>query len=1178
MADDPRTYLGVRLKGRYLIEDHIGSGLSAHAFRAYDTLLQGRVVVKIIKSAIAGVAIDLGESWKEESRKAMQVRGHPHIASILDLGEEQLELSDGEETLHFIVTEFIEGKTLRDLAADRVPLDASALLTICHQLLGTLDFLQARKLSHDDLHAGNIMVSHLGADKPFIKVIDFGMASNTLIPKSREKDIHFALNQLDHLCQKSLAIETESTTRSILEGLAALLKKAQNFIPTGRMQIADVVGDIEILLQELSKSPVSGTRATTASDGPRRRIDIIRRTPFIGRESEIERLYGITTGAFVSKQGAMMFISGEAGIGKTRLVDEILGRVATERKRHLLLYNRCNQEPTLPYTSLFKAITDFLDDIPGQDDEEKLKVVLGSEHTLAKPVANLISEYRNEARGKTDRNADGSASANTEYLITGFLTQTALNTPIVLFLDDLHWADTATIEFLEFLAPRIKEAPIVVFGTHRPEDLSPDLAGTPHPLAELHIALENESSCRFTEITGLERENVEEILSNIYRFVVPADFTTLSDAVRNMAGGNPFYLFEIIGLMEDENILVERGENSWVLESDLNRFLVPDSINELIHRRVDKLTLNEILFLRSAALQGDTFDLNLLKRMYIPPEGDIDEILGSLLSNHGIIKPRTDSQYAFCHHQIRRAILRNIPPDDVERGHGDIARLLLDISSETKAPIPHHLVAHHLMRSGETKSATQHFHAAGKRALNALHFHLAVDHLRHATDLLSTADMHDDLAIDITLDLLEAVKPVGDRKLHEVAIHQLQAIAGHSERKDLELRALLEECIYLRMLSENEKSLKVANNLVELAKDADNEAIEAAALKEAGTTSYLMGNMEEAEEHFHQAAGILASTGDRAQLARVYNNLGLVCRNTMRQGEMIRYFNRALEIFREIKDNIGQRFPLGNLGIVYFERGEYERAMECFLALKASLGGQADLMMEAKVDFSMGEIYLEVGLLDYAREACERALQTFMTIGNRQGESEVLGTLGGIHLAKGDIQIARGYFERSIEVKKAIGNMVGMLHSQITLARIANMEGRHEEAIRISKEVLESAKQRNLRSIELECLTELMSAKAQLEDAASALSILTTEENPENLTAGINSALITFAFKVGELAFQAGDESKALDYIGLSGKIVEDILESISEAEWREAYEHKRERILETYRRLKPAIAHSDLE
>ncbi len=1173
MAEDARAYLGLRLKGRYLIEEHIGSGLSAHAFRAYDTLLQGRVVIKIIKSAIAGVPIDLGEEWKEESRKAMQVRGHPHIASILDLGEETVEVGGDTETIHFIVTEFIEGQTLRDLAADRVPLDPHALLVLAHQLLSTLDFLQARKLSHDDLHAGNIMVSQIGAERPFIKIIDFGMASNTLIPRTKEKDIHFALSQLDHLCRKTLASTTDSRTKAILEGFAASLKKAQNFIPTGRMRIADLVAEIENIQQELGKAYQKSPKVTSGEEGPRHRIDVIRRTPFVGREGEIDRLYKLITGSFLSKRGGMVFVSGEAGIGKTRLLDEALGRVASDRTRHLLLYNRCHQEPNLPYASILQAIVDFLDEIPGKNDEERLAVVLGSRHTLVKPLVTLMAEFRAVSQGGHAETEEGSTSANTSYLLTGFLTQAALNTPVVLFLDDLHWADDATLGFLRFLSQRIQDSPIVVLATHRPEEITGAAEDKTHPLAHLLKELDASPSTKRINLTGLEREEVDEILSNMYTFVKPDDFTSLSEATRQMAGGNPFYLFEIAGLMEDEGILAERGENQWVLKGDLTDFKVPPSINSLIQRRVDRLTLNEILLLRAAALQGDTFDINLLQRMFSPSEEKLEEVLKSLLERHGLLQERQSGVYAFSHHQIRRAVLRSMPPDDVQRGHRDIARMLIQQAEENQTAEPHHLIAHHLALSNELKEAAEHFLAAGKRALKAQQFHLALDHLRRAADMLTPADMEDELALEITLDLLEAVKPLGERTLHNRAVKQLETISDKTGREELALRATLERCIYLRTISENEESLKVAKELIELAQSREDEPTEAAALKEAGTASYLMGNMEVAEEYFHQAAGILASTGDRAQLARVYNNLGLVCRNTMRQGEMIRYFRRALEIFRELNDSIGQRFPLGNLGIVYFERGEYERAFECFSAIKASLGDRADLMMEAKVDFSIGEIFLEVGLLDKARESCERALETFMTIGNRQGESEVLGTLGGIHLAKGDIQIAKEYFERSIEVKKAIGNVVGMLHSRITLARISNMEGRHEEALRLAREVLESAKYRNLRSIELECLTEIMVAQSQLQSPTEALNVLGPEEEPAHLSAGISSALVTFAYKAAELSFQVGDEDRALKYIALSGKIVEDILQSISEPEWRQAYEKKRERILETYRRLKPAIS-----
>jgi tetratricopeptide (TPR) repeat protein len=676
------------------------------------------------------------------------------------------------------------------------------------------------------------------------------------------------------------------------------------------------------------------------------------------------------------------------------------------------------------------------------------------------------------------------------------------------------------------------------------------------------------------ELVGLEKENLDDILSSLYTFLQPADFTTLSDAVRRMTGGNPFYLFEITGLMEDEGYLVPKGDNRWVLQGDLAQFAVPETINSLIERRIDRLSLNEILLLRAASLQGESFESSILDQMFLPSGGeDIKDIMSSLQDRHGLIQAREAGRFVFSHHQVHRVVTNGMSPEDSQRGHREVARLLESQAMDNTAPVPHHLIAHHLALSGDTRDAAEHFLAAGKRALRAQQFHMALDNLQRASDLLKSSSGEDSLFIDTTLALLEAVKPLGERLMHDTAIKQIKKLAEQTGRHDLEMRGLLEESVYLRLISAHEGSLAVAEKLIERARELEDSTIEAAALKEAGTACYLLGKMDKAEENFHQAAGILASTGDRAQLARVYNNLGLVCRNTQRLEEMVQYYRRALDIFREIGDATGERFPLGNLGLVYFERGEYERAFECFSALKASLGNKADLMIEGKVDLSIGEIYYEIGLLDEAREACERALNTFITIGNRQGESEVLGTLGGVHLYLGDIQIAKGYFEQSLDVKRAIGNMVGMLHSQVTLARIANMEGRHEEALYLAEQVLEGAKERDLKAIELEALSEIMQAKSKIESPTRALKLLTSQHEPEKLKAVSPSVAVTFAYKVGELAFQAGDEARALKYIGLAGRTLEKTLESIQNPEWREAYRKKRERIFETYVRLKPALA-----
>jgi len=253
---------------------------------------------------------------------------------------------------------------------------------------------------------------------------------------------------------------------------------------------------------------------------------------------------------------------------------------------------------------------------------------------------------------------------------------------------------------------------------------------------------------------------------------------------------------------------------------------------------------------------------------------------------------------------------------------------------------------------------------------------------------------------------------------------------------------------------------------------------------------------------------------------------------------------------------------------MHFERGEYEQAYESYSALKESLAGRVDPAMEARVDHSIAEILLEVGLLEEAKESCEYALSGFMGVGNTQGESDVLGTLGRIHLAMGDTQLAREYSERCAEAERQSGNVPGMLRSQATLARIANMEGNYSVAVKVAGETLKEARERKLRSIELECLTEIMQARAQMEGASRIFEVLGPEEDPDRLDPSSSPATISFAFKAGELSLQAGDENRAIRYIAVSEKGLEKTLTHIENPEWRAAYQKKREKILDMYHRL----------
>jgi tetratricopeptide (TPR) repeat protein len=257
---------------------------------------------------------------------------------------------------------------------------------------------------------------------------------------------------------------------------------------------------------------------------------------------------------------------------------------------------------------------------------------------------------------------------------------------------------------------------------------------------------------------------------------------------------------------------------------------------------------------------------------------------------------------------------------------------------------------------------------------------------------------------------------------------------------------------------------------------------------------------------------------------------------------------------------------------MYLEQGELERAYECFLSIRQSLASHPDLMMEARVESSIGIILLEVGLVDEARETCDRALSIFHNIGNQKGACEVLDTLAKIHLAKGEDQLSREYTERSMDMKRELGDKSGVLSTQLNIARIANRQARYREALEIAKEVLSGARDAHLKSLELECLVEIMQAKAQMSGPVVALAVLSSDESPDQLAGITSPSVIDFASKVGELSLLAGDERMAARYIIFSGKSIQSIIAHFENPTWREAYSGKRAKILAAYENLRSTV------
>jgi serine/threonine protein kinase len=207
----PADLIGKVLNNRYTLQKSIGSGLSADIYQAYDAQLQRDVVVKLIRTEIAGIKIELDETWKREPEKAILAADCPNVAQVIDVGESEIRLNGEQDTLHFIVWNYVKGSTLKETVKQRLmKFDADSVIEFAIQLFQAIGTFQEVGFSHGDLHTENILIDPLPEGGFNLRVIDFGTAITLNRAVNPKVDMVFAIKHIMHLMEPSVLGEDQS--------------------------------------------------------------------------------------------------------------------------------------------------------------------------------------------------------------------------------------------------------------------------------------------------------------------------------------------------------------------------------------------------------------------------------------------------------------------------------------------------------------------------------------------------------------------------------------------------------------------------------------------------------------------------------------------------------------------------------------------------------------------------------------------------------------------------------------------------------------------------------------------------------------------------------------------------------------------------------------------------------
>jgi DNA-binding CsgD family transcriptional regulator len=443
---------------------------------------------------------------------------------------------------------------------------------------------------------------------------------------------------------------------------------------------------------------------------------------FVGRQAEMGVLQAALEDALVGR-GRLVMLVGEPGIGKTRTVREFVTHAG--RRSALGLWGRCHESAgTAPYWLWVQIIRAYI----RERDVAQLRAEMGSG---AADIAALVPEVREQLPDlPLPLRFEDPEQARFRLFdaVTTFLYHAAQHHPLVLVLDDLHWADKPSLLLLEFLARELRQSRLLVIGTYRDMELSRQ-----HPLSETLAELTREQPLQRLVLHGLNQEEVERFLE------VTTDITpprALVDTVYTQTEGNPLFLTEVVRLLVQEGEL--RPERLQQRQGVSLR--IPEGVRQVIGKRLNRLSPPCNQMLTIAAVVGREFALEELTRLI---DGASDERMLEMLEEAVTARvieevPQAIGRYQFTHALIQATLYDEMAMVRRVRLHRRVGEILEEVYRTNLEPYLAQLAHHFGMagQSGDVEKAITYAAHAGARASSLLAYEEAVRHYERALQTL----------------------------------------------------------------------------------------------------------------------------------------------------------------------------------------------------------------------------------------------------------------------------------------------------------------------------------------------------------------------------------------------------------------------------------------------------------
>jgi tetratricopeptide (TPR) repeat protein len=1059
--------------GPYRIDRELGTGGMGSVYLATATedaagVKSGtKVAVKIVHPHL----LERSGFFKRFMREAEIGRSVRHESVVRTFDVDALSV-DGRQ-INFMVMEYVEGKTLRALLDELKTVPETLLREIARQVASGLAAIHAAGIVHRDLKPENVLIT----PDHVVKVMDLGVARLMEESVALTREGAFAgsllyaapeqfggkpvgpsadLYSVGVMLYELASGENPFQRDGVGNVMAAHLKETPQRLSDKNSEVSPFFAEVVTTL--LAKDPAerfdssktflelleSGERSTwwgererviLKSEGHLPKIPVRRETALHGRDESLALLRDAWESAKQSK-GQVVLLEGEAGIGKSRLVDAFLQTLKGQDAH--VLYG------SYPPSGGAGGLTDALTARFGRDGmEDALRPYLTVTPRLIPAFAALI-QHEAPPSGSEPLSSDGFHA-----VFVHLMKALAAEKPLLWIVDDLQFAPPDSRKVVLSLARALEGQRVLLLCAARPGIPEDEMA---------HFS--RLPTFRKAGLTRLGARDVIELLKDALKSSVLAE--RLGGKIAYKSDGIPYFVFEMIRGLKDGNFIREQADGTYVETRVVSDIEVPSSIKDLIEGRLQGLADEDRNLLDVASVLGIDFDPDLVAEVCDMRPMKALQRFSAIERGTGVIRG-SGRTCRFDHNQIQEVLYTQLLERLREEYHRAVAGAYAEkegLAGKDAKDVPGAaavFMAHHYLRGSRPREGVSFLVPAAEHLSKAYRDEDALALLERA---LAAAGL---LAGKDRMEALLRAGPL--RRNHgrpaegTTALEEAVSLADATGAALARARARSELAGHLHELGRTATALDIVETALPLAREAGDSRGERKLERIAGNCLWYLGRLAEARDRFERLVALARAEGDAAGEAADIGSLGGVMSELGHHAEARSDRERALDSCRKAGDRRGEAAQTGNFGESDRAEGNYAAAREryrssCVLARESGFR-----RVESFCRQNLAETHLNLGDLVGAAEHLAAGARLAAEIGHLLSIGWGLRIRGDVEACRGDAAEAERSYAAALENGRAISSKVDQAEALVGLGRLRAHSENREDAVARLDEALAIARQ-----------------------------------------------------------------------------------------------------------------------